>query len=718
MNYKFIFITIRNQKDFNFEQRWSCFVKKYAYKTNLMKQMEKDEILLFKSFQEINKGCNLSSNYQFKDIQKNKKFIDKKLQSKDHMKTLLEEIDQFLFKKLSREFFKPIQNTDDFIMKKNLQIFQDKNYLKYLQFCQYLFYQTIVNHQKNAKIKIFFIITTKNTCYYLIILVVMINNPVDCIDCIDLSEKNDFIKELNQLISRYNGQQKPQFQSFAQIANLQKSPPKLTIDIGIKMIYIDQNKWKEKNKKNKIKQKDYLRQQDGLNYIFYIIIDFIYKLSGNLWRERIELHEKPFEKILSFELLSNKQKMNLIKITLNKFVWNLLLNLKDAEKYCKLGDSLLKQNRLDEAKNFYQKSLHIKKTDFNAKIGIAQCLQKSHNYKEALELYKEVQNDDKNNYFISFQIAECLRNMWQDEEALAAYSQALDIHETTQGFFMQGVTLFNLNRMDEILQFYQRAKKLGIKDEWMKLFKILKFQMDENNDKAQELINQIGNDSDQQVHCRISIFKILSSLENKEENLKYANQILKIEPNNLQTLQIKFDILLEQQQYEEVILQYDQMQKINGKHESINKMKDKLYSKLSELDDYEQMDIFEQILLFNPKSITTQIMKCQFLLDKYKYKQALYTFAQILKLDWNEEILELKNQLLLKVSSEFQDDHKIFYDFYTKWLQINPSNVIVLEFMCKNYQMYFKIIFQQNKKSLKKLQNLYNQFYNSNQITL
>ncbi|CAD8118305.1 unnamed protein product [Paramecium sonneborni] len=387
------------------------------------------------------------------------------------------------------------------------------------------------------------------------------------------------------------------------------------------------------------------------------------------------------------------------------------LNIWNDANYCKLGDNLLKLNRLDEAKIFYEKSLYIKKTNFNAKFGLAQCLQKQHNYKEALELYKEAQNNDKNNNFIKLQIAECLRKLWQNEEALAAYSQAFEIEATTYGFFIQIVTLIILERNGEAYQLYKKAKQLEVKDSWMNLCKILINQMDDKKDKAKKLINETENDSDEQVDFWISFVKMLYSIENKEETLKYANQILKNEPNNLIALEKKFGILRDQNQYEEVILLFDQMQKIIKKHKLIRESKKKLYSQLQNLDYQEQMDIYELILQFNPKNITALILKCkahfnfklgQCLINKNKLKLALYTLEKILKLNQNQEILELKLELLQQFSSEF--DKNQIHDFYTKWLKNDPSNIIVLELL------YVHLIKQKDYREADKIMQQISQF--------
>lgn len=99
----------------------------------------------------------------------------------------------------------------------------------------------------------------------------------------------------------------------------------------------------------------------------------------------------------------------------------------EISKYSKLGYQLLKENRIDEAKEAFSKILLVDENNNYALVGLGDCERKQNNIQEALDFYNKCLSFHPGNNYALFGLADCYKAMNQYIKAIEIWEKYLTI---------------------------------------------------------------------------------------------------------------------------------------------------------------------------------------------------------------------------------------------------------------------------------------------------
>lgn len=105
----------------------------------------------------------------------------------------------------------------------------------------------------------------------------------------------------------------------------------------------------------------------------------------------------------------------------------------DAAAICDLGAILQKQNKFDEALQYYTQAGQLEPTNVTTRLNLGTLYQQRKSYDAAIAAYDSILTLYPNNTQAIFYKAQCLAAMGQRDQAIAAYKNVLSIEPTNKG---------------------------------------------------------------------------------------------------------------------------------------------------------------------------------------------------------------------------------------------------------------------------------------------
>ncbi|MBR0032770.1 MAG: tetratricopeptide repeat protein [Treponema sp.] len=99
----------------------------------------------------------------------------------------------------------------------------------------------------------------------------------------------------------------------------------------------------------------------------------------------------------------------------------------EVSKYSKLGYQLLKENRVDEAKEAFSKILLVDENNNYALVGLGDCERKSNNIQKAVDFYNKCLSFHPGNNYALFGLADCYKAQGKFGKAIEIWERYLKI---------------------------------------------------------------------------------------------------------------------------------------------------------------------------------------------------------------------------------------------------------------------------------------------------
>ena len=301
------------------------------------------------------------------------------------------------------------------------------------------------------------------------------------------------------------------------------------------------------------------------------------------------------------------------------------------------GNDLGSLGRTDEALKAFDKALEINPNSAKAWYNKGNTLGKLGRHDEAIEAYDkalEINPDDVN---IWYNKGLSLKKFGRYDEAIEACNKALEIKpNSADAWSNKGNTLSKLGRRDEAFEAYEKALEINPNDAvtWnnksIALEELGRYEEAlEAYDKALEIKPNFADAWYNKANALGNLGRTDEAVKAYNKGLEFIDEVLKIDPENIDALRKKGDILF---------FNFERNQ--------------------------EACDVYESLIKIEPRDINALHQKGRSLLGLGKYEEALNIFNKILEIDSkNEYAIKSKEHTLNLLSETY-----LFFDTETTGL--------------------------------------------------
>jgi tetratricopeptide (TPR) repeat protein len=282
--------------------------------------------------------------------------------------------------------------------------------------------------------------------------------------------------------------------------------------------------------------------------------------------EAIEANQKAIALIRGNQLLATNNFLNNStqpKVEFSSSISEPVINLDDAEKWFKQGNSLYSEGRYQEAIASYDNALKIKPDNYLAWNIRGLALFDFGRNEEAVASYDNALKIKPDDYLAWNGRGLALENLGRNEEVIASYDNALkfkpDLHEA---WLNRGVALENLGRNEEAIASYDNALKFkpdNLRAWSRRAVVLLNLGRNEEAIASYDDILKIKPDLHEVWYVR---GLMLADLGRNEEAIISYDNALKIKPDDHEVWNAKGILLKDLGRYEEAIASYDNALKI------------------------------------------------------------------------------------------------------------------------------------------------------------
>lgn len=443
------------------------------------------------------------------------------------------------------------------------------------------------------------------------------------------------------------------------------------------------------NPKDWLELQTFLMDKKEYEYLFNL---------GNLFRE-INLYTNAlicYEEILSFDEKNYKvinnagvvlTDMGLFDDALIYFDKNIKLNPEAEKGYHGKGMALYEKGEMEKAVTYFDKAIEINPNYYSAFTNKSGALAKLGKFEEAKHCLNEAIKIDSKNIVAFYNKGMLLYENKKYNKALDCLNKGLLAdNKDLDSLMLKGIILSALNRHDESVNTLQASLEVEGND-FKTLFDKGTILMELDRDKeALDYFNKatlkVRNNHDmKKLLSRQSIAFI--NLKMEEKSLECLENLLKIEPNNIDSLLSKGVVLFKQKRFKKSIEVFDKILEHDSNNFSAQYNKSTALYELKEWDN--ALTSFNNALKINSSS---------------KYEKKIYGFIE--NIYFNKGLINMNNK-------EYQEAIDNFHNV----LKINPENSETLELNAQTQffngeleeslsciEKYFKINKQLNEKLL------------------
>ncbi len=285
-----------------------------------------------------------------------------------------------------------------------------------------------------------------------------------------------------------------------------------------------------------ILQKDYLKEQELLAYLYYLGSLFLVSTKNNYDKAIGYLEKSIINKPNYYEALYYFGFINNIKGNNEKAIEYLhkAIDIKpdDHEAFYTMGNAYYCKPDFNKAIECYQKAIDFKPDKYEAFYWMGSAYDAKSDYDKAIESYQKA-IDIKPNYHEAFcNMGSAYSDKGDYDKAIQSYQKVIafkpDYHEA---YFNMGKTYYNLDNKDKSIEYFQ--KSIDIKSDYLEAFNNLGIVYLKNgeNTKAIEYflkVIEINPDSYEAFYC---LGLIYTMIDNYAISIEYCQKAIIIKPD-------------------------------------------------------------------------------------------------------------------------------------------------------------------------------------------
>ncbi len=225
-------------------------------------------------------------------------------------------------------------------------------------------------------------------------------------------------------------------------------------------------------------------------------------------------------------------------ISAEKKIKNLLnQNIENLEYNFINGLLLARRKEFHKALFFFKKVADVRKNDFDSNYNCANSFQAILNFDDAIQYYQECTRIDKKRFEPYFQIGNCFKILREYEKSIDNLNKSIEIKENHETYFLLANVYREMGIFNKARENFMMSLKLNknfIKAE----LSLINLEIDEGNQfKAKEMLNNFLKnkciDDKDKVLAKIHLGNVFRSEGNYTEAIKINQEILEIDPNNV-----------------------------------------------------------------------------------------------------------------------------------------------------------------------------------------